>query len=46
MLGMTSNMSPIKGEFATKLREEIALAQKDRQAEKTQTKVKISGKEK
>ena len=40
MLGVKSNRSPIKGVFADKLREQIAIAQLERQADKAQTQTK------
>lgn len=40
MLGMKSNRSPIKGEFADKLREQITITRMERQAEKAQVQTK------
>ena len=37
---MKSNRSPIKGEFADKLREQIAIARMERQAETAQIQTK------
>ena len=37
---MKSNRSPIKGVFADKLREQIAIAKRERQADKDQTQTK------
>ena len=42
MLGVKSNRGPVRGAFAEKLREEIAIALKERQAEKAQTQAKAS----
>ena len=42
MLGMKSNRSAIKGVFADKLREQIAIARIEREAEKAQTQTKLS----
>ena len=42
MLGVKSNRNPIKGAFADKLREEIAIAQMERQANQAQVQAKAS----
>lgn len=42
MLGMKSNRSAIKGVFADKLREQIAIARIEREAEKAQAQTKSS----
>ena len=46
MLGFKSYRGPITGEFAEKLREQIALAVEKRQAEKAQVQTKNSEKSK
>ena len=43
MLGVKSNRSSIKGVFADKLREQIAIAKMERQAGTAQTQTKSSG---
>jgi len=40
MLGMKSNRSPVKGEFADKLREQIAISRMERQEAKAQSQTK------
>ena len=40
MLGMKSNRGPVKGVFADKLREQIAISRKERQTEKVQSQTK------
>lgn len=44
MLGVKSSRAPIKGAFADKLREQIAIVSKERQSDKTKVETKTSKK--